>query len=114
MTLVKLDTRRILDWHTFHEVFAEVFGFPEFYGRNINAWVDCMTYLDDASAGMTKVHASPGNVVVLELEHVDDFTRRCPEQYAAIIECAAFVNWRRLERGEPAVLVLSFYKRNEP
>jgi hypothetical protein len=63
---------------------------------------------------MTKVHALPGGVVVLELEHVDDFAHRCPEQYRAIIECAAFVNWRKIEIGEPAVLVLSFCKRNDP
>jgi hypothetical protein len=111
MTLVKLDTRRITDWDTFHTVFAEVFGFPGFYGRNMDAWIDCMTWLDDPSAEMTKLHAPSGGVVVLELEHVDDFARRCPELYAAIVECAAFVNWRKIEIGEQAVLALSFYKR---
>jgi hypothetical protein len=110
MTLVKLDTRRIRDWDTFHGVFAEAFGFPDFYGRNMDAWNDCMSYLDDPAAGMSKVHAPSGGVVVLELEHVADFARRCPEQYAAIIECSAFVNWRRIERGGAAVLALSFYK----
>ena len=110
MTLVTLDTRRITDWDTFHEAFTEVFGFPNFYGRNMDAWIDCMTYLDDPSAEMTTVHASPGGVVVLHLENVDAFSRRCPQQYAAIVECAAFVNWRRIERGRPAVLALSFYK----
>ncbi len=111
MTLVKLDTRRITGWESFHDVFAEVFGFPDFYGRNMDAWIDCMTWLDDPSAGMTTVHAPPDGVVVLELEHVDDFVSRCPEQYEAIIECAAFVNWRKIEIGESAVLALSFYKR---
>jgi hypothetical protein len=96
MTLVKLDTSRIHDWDTFHDAFAQAFGFPDFYGRNMNAWNDCMTYLDDPAAGMSKVHAPSGGVVVLELEHVADFARRCPEQYAAIIECSAFVNWRRI------------------
>ena len=110
MTLVRLDTRRIHDWDTFHKTFAEIFGFPDFYGRNMNAWIDCMTSLDDPGACMTKLHAPPGGVVVLELDHVDDFARRCPEQYAAIIESAAFVNWRKIERGEPAVLALSFHK----
>src|SRR5262245_25750091 len=110
MTLVKLDTRRITDWDTFHRAFAEAVGFPGFYGRNMNAWIDCMTYLDDPSAEMTKTHAPPAGVVTLQLEEVDDFARRCPEQYAAIIECAAFVNWRRIEKGDPAVLALSFYK----
>ena len=109
-TVVKLDTRRIVDWDSFHEVFSEVFGFPDFYGRNMNAWIDCMSYLDDPPAGMTSVHVSPGDLLVLQLEDVDSFARRCAEQYEAIIECTAFVNWRRIEQGEMAVLALSFHK----
>ncbi len=110
MTLIKLDTRQITDWETFHSVFAEVFGFPNFYGRNMNAWTDCMTSLDCPEDGMTSVHAKPGEVLVLQLDHVEGFKRTCPEQYEAIIECAAFVNWRRIEVGESAVLALSFHK----
>ena len=110
MSLVKIDTRRIRSWDTFHDEFADVFGFPDFYGRNMNAWIDCMTSLDDPDAGMTKVHAAPGGTVALELEHVADFMRRCPELYAAVVECTAFVNWRRIEVGDSAVLALSFYK----
>jgi hypothetical protein len=111
MTIVTLDTRRITDWDSFHAVFAEAFGFPDFYGRNMDAWIDCMTSLDDPDAGMTQVHAPSGGVLVLQREDVDDFSRRCPEQYAAVVECSAFVNWRRIEVGEPAVLALSFFKR---
>ncbi|MES2463539.1 MAG: barstar family protein [Armatimonadota bacterium] len=110
MTLVKLDTRRLQDWDTFHEVFAETFGFPNFYGRNMNAWIDCMTSLDDPSAGMSTIHVSKGSVVVLQLEDVQDFAQRCPEQYEALIDCAAFVNWRRIQTGELAVLALSYFK----
>lgn len=110
MILVKLDTSRITDWETFHSVFAETFGFPLFYGRNMNAWIDCMTYLDDPDAGMTTVHAAPGGVITLQLGNVDEFALRCPELYEAIVECSAFVNWRRIELGEPPVLALSFQK----
>ena len=110
MTLVKLDTSRIANWDTFHAAFAEAFGFPGFYGCNMNAWIDCMTSLDDPSAMMTKVHAPQGGVLVLELEHVDEFAHRCPEQYSAILEGSAFVNWRKIEIGEPAVLAISFCK----
>ena len=108
--LVNLDTTHITDWNTFHEVFAKTFGFPAFYGRNMDAWIDCMTYLDDPEAEMTTVHAPPGGTVTLQLEDVDNFTKRCPEQYAAIVECAGFVNWRKIEAGEGAVLALSFNK----
>jgi len=111
MTVVRIDARRITNWDTFHDVFAEAFGFPDFYGRNMDAWIDCMSWLDAPEAPMTTVFAPPGGVVVLQLDHVDDFARRCPEQYAAVVECAAFVNWRRVEEGLPAVLALSYYKR---
>jgi RNAse (barnase) inhibitor barstar len=110
VTLVKVDTCRIRDWNTFHDVFAEVLGFPDFYGRNMDAWIDCMTYVDDPTAGMSTVHATTGTVLVLQLEDVRDFAARCPELYAAIIECSAFVNWRRIEIGQDAVLALSFSK----
>src|SRR5262245_28456929 len=104
MTLVKIDTRRIHDWDTFQDAFAEAFGFPGFYGRNMNAWIDCLTYLDDPGDRMTKVQAPPGGIVTLELEHAADFASRCPEQYAAVLESSAFVNWRRIAMGQSPVL----------
>jgi len=29
--------------------------------------------------------------------------------YEALFDCAAFVNWRRVEAGQPAILLLSFH-----
>jgi len=110
MTRVRIDTRSIVDWPTFHSAFAEALGFPKFYGRNMNAWIDCMTYVDDSSAGMSAVTVPPGEVLTLEIEDVTSFSLRCPEQFESLIDCAAFVNWRRLEQGEPAVLALSYYR----
>jgi RNAse (barnase) inhibitor barstar len=110
MNLVKIDTRRITDWNTFHDVFSEAFGFPDFYGRNMDAWIDCMTDLDDPSTKMSKIHTMPDGIIVLQLENVENFARRCPEQYAAIVECTAFVNLLKVEIGEEAVLTLAFNK----
>jgi hypothetical protein len=106
--VIIIDTARITDWKTFHAVFAEICGFPDFYGHNLNAWIDCMSSLDDPGAGMTSVHCDVGAVAALQLLHVDSFARRCPDQYAALVDCAAFVNWRRIEQGQSAVLALSF------
>lgn len=108
--IVTLDTRQIIDWDSFHDVFTHEFGFPEFYGRNMDAWIDCMTSLDEPNDGMTSVHAPRGSVLVLQLDYPDDFANRCPEQYKAVIEESAFVNWRRIEVGKDPVLALSFYK----
>ena len=105
-TPVDIDCDRITDWDSFHAVFAAAFGFPDFYGRNMNAWIDCMTSLDAPDDGMTSVHAPDGGCVVLTLNNFRPLAKRQPEIYAAIVECSAFVNYRRIEANEPPVLVL--------
>jgi RNAse (barnase) inhibitor barstar len=105
---ISLDCQNIRDWPSFHEEFARVFGFPDFYGKNMNAWIDCMTSLDTPDDCMSNVHCAPGNVLTLELANVRQFEARCPEQYEALIECTASVNWRKIKVGESAVLTLSF------
>jgi hypothetical protein len=108
--VVRIPTERITDWDSFHTVFAETLGFPSFYGRNLDAWIDCMSYLDDPNAGMTSSHVARGQIVTLHLEEATEFAQRCPEPYAALVECSAFVNWRRVDRGLPPILALSFYR----
>lgn len=105
---VQIDGTGILDWESFHDIFAEAFGFPGFYGRNMDAWVDCMTCLDDSSAEMTSLHVVTGDVVVIQLSGAEQMKKRCPEIFDALVECSAFVNYRRIEKGLPAVLALSF------
>ncbi|WP_263414268.1 barstar family protein [Terriglobus aquaticus] len=98
----------IRDWSSFHSEFARVFGFPAFYGKNMNAWIDCMTSLDQPDDGMSTVHCAPGSVLTLQMINAGDFASRCPEQYEALVQCATFVNARRLELGEEPVLALDF------
>src|SRR6267142_2180649 len=103
-TTVRVDADQIKDWPSFHRAFADAFGFPEFYGLNMDAWIDCLTYLDDPSSGMTKVHTTGSGVVSLVVDNAANFKKRCPEQFASLVECAAFVNWRRMEKGDVPVL----------
>ena len=107
---VRVDTASIADWPSFHDVFSSVFGFPGFYGRNMDAWIDCMTSLDSPDDGLTCVHAPEDGVVVLVLAGMRDLRKRCPEIAEAIDECSAIVNWRRMEVGETPVLILSYYE----
>lgn len=110
-TVVQVDTTRIEGWDSFHDVFSELLGFPRFYGRNMDAWIDCMTSIDEPADGLTQVHAPKGGVIVLSLSDATGLAARCPEIYDAIIECAAFVNYRRMEVGESPVLALSFWRK---
>jgi hypothetical protein len=49
--------------------------------------------------------------VTLAIDDAPGFAKRCPEQYEALVECAAFVNWRRIEQGDGSVLALSYDKQ---
>jgi hypothetical protein len=106
---IQIDGGKITDWDSFHGHFSEKLGFPGFYGRNMDAWNDCMTSLDAPQDGLSSVHVAPGDVLVLCVSGAREFKRRCPDIFDALVECSAFVNYRRIEKGEPAVLALSFY-----
>ena len=105
MPIVRIDGAKLCDWDSFHTIFASAFGFPGFYGRNMDAWVDCMSSLDAPEDRMTSVHGSASDPVVLQLDNADDVPR---ELFYALQRCAAFVNWRRLEIGRSAILLLAF------
>lgn len=105
---VAIDLREIVDVPSFRAVFKREMGFPEFYGSNMSAWVDCMTCVDAPEDRMSAVHAPKDGVLVLILDSVGDFKKRCPEIFDALIGSAAFVNYRRMERGDPPVITLSY------
>ena len=109
VSLARICARNIWDWKSFHAEFARVFGFPDFYGQNMDAWIDCMTSLDEPEDGLTTIHVEKGRCLTIEIEDAEHLRAACREQYDALLECAAFVNWRRIERGAPAVLGLSFF-----
>jgi hypothetical protein len=103
--VIAIPVDRISDWASFHEIFKNALGFPDFYGRNMDAWIDCMTYVD-AADGLSTVNVPRGGFLMLRIDNPYDFKKRCPEQYDALIECSAFVNFRRCESGETPVLAL--------
>jgi hypothetical protein len=105
-TVITISANLISDWPTFHAVFAEALGFPSFYGANMDAWVDCLTYADDREAQMTAKSVRPGELLTLQIGDAADFAARCPDQFRVLLECTAFVNYRRQERGQSPVLSL--------
>ena len=71
----------------------------------MNAWIDCMTSLDEPDDGLTHIHCAKGAIVVVHMSNVDPVP---DDVFEALNECTAFVNWRRIEVGEPPVLALSY------
>ena len=104
MLVVAIPTARIKDWESFHDVFASTLRFPDYYGRNMDAWIDCLSFPDS----MTELAIEPDEVLMLDLQSIEAFRTRCPEPYEAIVRCAAFVNSRRIDGAESSILALSF------
>jgi len=94
---VRMVTAQITGWDDFHETSKALFGFPDFYGRNMDAWIDCMSSLDEE--GMTGCLLSDGGELRVEVIETEEFSRRLPEIFGAFIECTALVNRRYLDSG---------------
>src|SRR5262245_25347046 len=99
--IIRIDARQLTSPAALHKVLAEAFGFPKEYGKNLDGLVDCLTDLDNPQAGMSRVHVFPGQVVLLVLEHMDADNKQRGSQVQNLLDAAAFVNWRRLEKGQP-------------
>lgn len=107
MAIVRLNTEQITDWASFHFVCKEAFGFPDFYGANMDARIDCLSYLDDDDK-MTKFNFAKDERLFVEITNTEDFNSRLPEIFDALVECSAFVNNRYLDSNEIPKIALLF------
>jgi len=108
--LIRIDARRLTNAAGLHAALDEAFGFAPGYGKNLDALVDCLTYLDDPKAGLSRVQVFPGQIAVLVLEHMQGMGKQAAAEVKALVDAVAFVNWRRLEKGQPPVLALAYEK----
>jgi len=106
MARVRLNSAAITDFDSFHEESRRVFGFPEFYGRSMNAWIDCMSSLREDD-GMTSFVLDPHDLLHVEVPGAEVLRKRVPEVFAAFADCTAFVNRRLTEMGAlPAIALV--------
>src|ERR1700733_10828367 len=97
MALARLDGATIVDWDTLHTACARELGFPEFYGRNGNAWIDCLSYIDD-DAGMSRFVLGPSEVLCIEVIDSGVLRKQAPAILHTLSQGTASVNARSFER----------------
>ena len=105
MAEATLDTEKIKDWPSFHAQSAEAFGFPNFYGNNLNAWIDCLTYLPEGD-GMSSFVLGSGEQLFIKLLQFENFAKTQPEICLAFLGYVASVNQRYISAGDIPRLVL--------
>jgi Barstar (barnase inhibitor) len=100
---IVLPTSEIRNEKTFHAVCQRVFGFPDFYAHTMDAWVDCLSCLDDPAADMSSFTLAPGELLVVV---VPGSAGLKDEVFDALVDGSIAVNARFVERGKPPVVAL--------
>jgi hypothetical protein len=107
---VKIDSKKISDWNSFHQVFKEAIGFPDFYGMNSNAWIDCMSDLrgtDQREVMSNKVLLGDEECLNLEIMDSVNFKERLPDIFAGLVDLTSAVNQRSSRKGkEPSIAIM--------
>ena len=94
MITFKIDGKKLTDWNSFHSEFKSELNFPDYYGENMDAWIDCV---DDLTEKPT----------ILQIENGKFLKENAPDLLNAILECGAFVNYRKTQFGEQPNLIIA-------
>ena len=105
MASVELDGGAIVDWDSFHDASRAAFGFPDFYGRTMDAWVDCLSYLRDAD-GMSRFRLGPNAVLEIVVRNAAAMRAQAPDLLEEMTYCIAGINERYADYGEKPALAL--------
>ncbi len=98
---------QIKDWKSFHLLCKEKFGFPDFYGMNMNAWIDCLTYLDE-SDGMSRFPLAEEKYCILTFPIPRILILVCRRYLMLLSKAVLSANRRYADEGKSPVLALVF------
>ena len=86
--IIAINGAYITDYDAFHSEFKSILDFPDFYGANMNAWIDCMRDIHE-DTGMTNLLLDPAQPLVLEIASTETIPA---EILNDLTSCTAFVN----------------------
>lgn len=105
MAVVHLNGESITDAASFHAACKAAFGFPDFYGANMDAWVDCLSYLRDED-GMCKFRLKPNEKLQIIVDHAAILQKNAPDILEEVAFCIEGINERYADYGENPALEL--------
>ena len=105
MKFATIDTQKVKDKKSLHQEFKNVLGFPDFYGMNWDAWIDCM---GDIGGGMLSPEFNTNEPLCVELLQTEDFNKRLPDLMKHLIECTSLVNKHFIQAKVGKYFVLKF------
>ena len=107
MKLKKLsvDFRQVQNLEEMHNALAKIFDFPDFYGKNVNALIDCWSSLRYPENGMVGVSIDKDESLLLEVKAM---SRLDPIMMNHFVNAVEGVNERSMEEWgqQPLILLL--------
>ncbi len=86
-----------------HSVLKKCLGFPDFYGANFNALIDCMSSFRYPEDEMTTIVLQEDEVLLMEIQN---FTPEMKDFVTIIVYAVQAVNDRQRSRGRiPSVIL---------
>ena len=105
MASAELNGAAITGMDSFHAESRRAFGFPDFYGNTMDAWVDCLSYLRDED-GMSKFRLKPNEVLEIVVKDAAAMRAQAPDLLEELTYCVAGINERYEDYGEKPALAL--------
>jgi RNAse (barnase) inhibitor barstar len=94
----RVNGKLLTDWNAFHDFFASTFDFPDYYGRNMDAWNDCMSD-----------YCYSNGLISLHIDNAEEFKKSNSGAFSALVDCSAFINWRATDANDEPLIILSYY-----
>ena len=105
---LSIDFSKINNVIDFHDEMKEIFGFPDFYGKNIHALIDCLSSLRFPEDAMTKIHINMDEVLIIEVINITFSKVDVIKDFIIAIES---VNQRSVVKGRLAPLLVKFVEK---
>lgn len=96
MKKIKLDFNKIVSIEDLHKELKEKMGFPDFYGGNVNALIDCLSSMRYPEDGMCKTTLRNEEVLLIEAARLSQSNVVILNNLLIAIE---HVNNRELDKG---------------
>ncbi|MEM7640945.1 MAG: barstar family protein [Pseudomonadota bacterium] len=103
---VDLDGRTMTSQDGFHKAFADGLGFPDFYGRNMDAWLDCMSCIDAPESGMSDVFIPSGGLLVIRIRNAEIMRKADPDLWKEMQECVEYANEELRKHGGSRIRIV--------
>ncbi len=100
---IYIDFKEITELSDLHEKLKVELGFPDFYGMNVNALIDCLQSMRFPEEGMSNVVLGEEEVLTLELKNFSNAKMLLLNSLLVAVEA---VNQREMDRNRKHSIVL--------